>query len=86
MFHASTYGQAELTHQAVAAFLPKLAPETAYLRIPPPLIPIDQIGAVRMDTTHPAALEALVSCGRTEGLNQLRKSEIRQFLQPRAHG
>lgn len=85
MFHASTYGQAELTHQAVASFLPKLAPETAYIRIPPPVIPIDQIGAVRMDTTHPAALEALVNCGRAEGQIQLSNPDIRQFLQTQVH-
>ena len=81
MFHASTYGQAELTHQAVQTFLPRLAPKTTYVRIPPPVIPIDRIGAVRMDTTHPAALEALAQCGRAEGLVQRARPEVQQFLQ-----
>jgi len=86
MLHASTYGQAALTHDAVSAFLPRLAPETAYVRIPPPEIPFDVVGPVRMDTTHPAALELLSSCGRQEGQRQLAQPEVRQFLTDSAHG
>jgi len=44
------------------------------------VIPIDRIGAVRMDTTHPAALEALAQCGRAEGYVQRARPEVLQFL------
>lgn len=80
MLHASTYGQAALTHDAVSAFLPQLAPETSYLRIPPPVIPWEATGPVRMDTTHPAALELLSRCGREEGQRQLRDSAVQRFM------
>ncbi|MFZ9732024.1 MAG: CBASS cGAMP-activated phospholipase [Schleiferiaceae bacterium] len=80
MLHASTYGQAALTHDAVAAFLPHLAPTTRYVRVPPPVIPFDSLGPVRMDTTHPAALALLRSCGRAAGQNLTSDPDVHAFL------
>ncbi len=86
MLHASTYGQAALTHDAVATFLPRIAPVTRYVRIPPPAVPWAELGPVRMDTTHPAALEFLSASGSAEGVRHLQNPAVRAFIALNAHG
>jgi predicted acylesterase/phospholipase RssA len=80
MLHASTYGQAALTHDAVDAFLPSLAPKTRYVRVPPPSIPFATVGPVRMDTTHAEALALLRQCGREVGQNLATDPDVQAFL------
>lgn len=82
MLHASTYGQAALTHDAVTAFLPSLASKTCYVRVPPPVIPFESIGPVRMDTTHQGALALLRERGREAGEKLAKDPEVQAFLTP----
>ncbi|MEY4172378.1 MAG: hypothetical protein RL485_748, partial [Bacteroidota bacterium] len=63
-----------------------IAPVTRYVRIPPPAVPWAELGPVRMDTTHPAALEFLSASGSAEGVRQLQNPSVRAFIALNVHG
>jgi hypothetical protein len=85
MLHASTYGQAALTHDAVNAVVPHLASQTAYIRIPPPEFSWTRSGPVRMDTTTAQARTELREQGMLMAQKFLETAAVRRYLSLEEH-